>query len=242
MEKSILELLEEHIRRSGPPEDCYTAQQLMAFVSPAANSKGRLDTLARHLLDCSTCARRWHILQDDPHVDLAELYALERLHNDLFVKLRAEAHLKHCTACRHNDRARRNLVVVESPRSVHYGNLVAVLRQTPELVVRDEKTEILPAIVLENNGQPSLRDDQIERVDITMGRALLTQAGLLTVELRIPSAYSQAQLAVSGKDQTVVFPLAERQEERVEFVADTRVQGPERKISSSQLAVWVTRR
>lgn len=244
MEKSILELLEEHIRRSGPPEDCYTAQQLLALVSPSANSKGRLDTLARHLLDCAICARRWHILQDDPHVDLAELYALERLNDDLFVKLRAEAHLKHCTACRHNDRARRNLVVVENPRSVHYGNLVAVLRQTPELVVpqREEKSEILPAIVLENDGQPSLRDDQIERVDIGMGRALLTQAGLLSVELRIPSDYSQAQLAVSGEGQTVVFPLAERQEERVEFVADTRVQGPERRISSSQLAVWVTRR
>jgi hypothetical protein len=182
-------------------------------------------------------------MQSDPHVDLAELYTLERLDNDLFVKLRAEAHLKHCTACRHNDQARRNLVVVENPRSVHYGNLVALLRQAPQLAVqlREESKESLPAIVLENNGQPSMRDDQIERVTIPVDRALLTKEGLLTVELSIPPDFSQAQLAVSENDQTVVFPQTDRQDDRVEFVADTRVQGVERKLSSSQLAVWVTR-
>jgi hypothetical protein len=201
--------------------------------------------LARHILDCAICARRWEIIQSDPHVDLAELYALERLHNDLFVKLRAEAHLKHCVPCQHNDQARRNLVVVENPRSVHYGNLVALLRQAPQLAVQlrsSEANETLPAIVLENDGQPSLRDDQLERVDLPLGRALLTNQGLLTVELTIPADYSQAQLAVSGEDQTVMFPQAEPQEDRVEFVADTRVQGLERKIAPSQLAVWVTRR
>ena len=243
MGESILQLVDQHLRRSGSPEGCYTAEQLLALVSPSRANDVRLDTLARHLLDCAVCAQRWEIIQNNSHVDLAELYALERLNDDLFVKRRAEAHLRYCVPCQQNDQARRDLILAENPRSVHYGNLVALLRQMPQLaVVRSEPGESLTAIIMENNGKPSIRDEQMERVKILIVRALLTNQGRLTVELNIPPDYSQAQLAVSGENQTVMFPHAETQEHRVEFVADTRVQGPERKIAPSQLAVWVTRR
>jgi hypothetical protein len=216
---------------------------LLDPVSLSTANDVRLDTLARHLLDCAVCAQRWEIIQSNSHVDLAELYALERLNDDLFVKLRAEAHLRYCSACQQNDQARRDLILAENPRSVHYGNLVALLRQMPQLaVVRSEPSESLTAIIMENNGQPSIRDEQLERVKIPIVRALLTNQGRLTVELNIPPDYSQAQLAVSGDSQSVMVPHAETQEHRVEFVADTRVQGSERKIAPSQLAVWVTRR
>ena len=246
MEESILQLLEQHLRRSDMPEDCFTADQLLTLISPSTESEIHLDALARHILECATCARRWEIIQSDAHVDLAELYALERLDDDLFVKMRAEAHLKHCGVCRRNDQALDNLVIVENPRSVHYGNLVASLRQMPQLAIslRSESSDKLIAIVLEQDGRPALRDDHLERVQISVGRALLSEEGRLTVELDIPSDYSQAQLAVSvsAEEQTVMFPQVTTAQERVAFVAETRVQGSQCKIASSQLALWITRR
>lgn len=243
MAEFLLNLLKQSAARDGEPGPCPTGRQLLALDPPPARDLARHESLARHILGCADCANRWELIQADPHLDLTELYVLERLDEDSFASLRARRHLRRCPSCQHHERALGNLVVAESLRSVHYGNLVTLLRQGPEpaLALRSGGAETLPAVVLRENGEPYLRGNEIERSELRLQRALLTEEGRLTIELQVPPDYSQAQLAVSGEQLSVMFPPTHPRESLAQFVADTHVRGPERRLATSQLAAWVTR-
>ncbi len=241
MAESIWNLLEQYAARRGAPGECLTARQLLGMGQPSAAE--RRDLLARHILDCADCATRWNLIQSDAHVDLAELFVLERLNEEHFTKLRARQHLSHCRPCRRNEEALDNMILVENPRSPHYSNLVTSLRQGPAPVVtrRPGEIETLPAVVLRADGEPDVLHNEIRRVELPIQRAQLSEVGELTIELQAPPDCSQVQLAISLEGNSVMLPMAAPQQDVVRFIAETRLQGQPRKLASTQLAAWATR-
>jgi hypothetical protein len=206
---------------------------------PLSDTEGEM--LAWHLSNCPDCSNRWEHIQSDAHVDLAELYALTRLDDDHFAKLRANNHTGRYQRCQPSVRALNSFVLAADPGSVHYGNLITTLRKEPEQEVmrRSGKPKSLRAVVLHSDGQPAIHRNSVERAELIVHNALLAKDGRLTVELQATRSYTQAQILISVSGSSVMFPPEYLQQKKAQFLVETHMVGERRQLPLSHLAAWV---
>ncbi len=240
MDNFIMDVLKKEAGQGDPLPRCPDASDL---IEAGRNQAGRLDmgVLARHLLVCARCAGRWHAVQSDAHLGVAELYALLRLKKDDFIRLRAEDHLKHCPSCAHAGELLRRLVVPSGARSVHFDNLGLLLRLAlPAASALRSPTQPLRAAVLRRSGEPVVAQDAVAHLEIAVRQAVLDSEGKLTIDLELPAAgYHAVQLALWVKDLMVLFKPVSVKERRASFWAQTTARGPEMTVSPSHMAVWI---
>ena len=240
----ILKLLAKESPDQEYAKECPTTRHLLSIDRVPKGDGLNAMTLAWHLLCCAVCSNRWELIQSDEHVDMAELYAVEHLDVEQFARLRALDHVQRCYDCQSKKRTIESMVVAGDPGSVHLSNFGALLRQEPATVVTRgaEMSRPLRAVVVNAMGAPYLIRNQVERVEMALHKALLSEDGRLEFEIQAVPVCSYIQVAVSSQQNLVMLPRQIPEGHSVRFVAHTRVRGEGRLLSPSSVAVWVARK
>jgi hypothetical protein len=212
----------------------------------SGNGSMPLDLVKRwpvHLLSCPLCANRWELIQRDAHCDPADVLAMENLTDDHFYRMFVANHLERCFACRNERTMVHNLILVTDRHSVHWGNIAIALREAAPLAIyRGPEERKLRAAVVDASGHPRFRLEEIERVDVDVITAEITEDGTVTVELVIPSWCSEARLALTTSKHSVMFPFLPTDEGKVRFVGEGRMLGVRMNLPLSSLTAWVRAR
>jgi hypothetical protein len=244
MSTSILDMLMAAATNRPATGSCPSPREILGMAS--GDGTVSLDLVKRwpsHLLSCALCANRWELIQRDSHCDPADVLAMENLAASHFFSMVVASHLERCFPCRKQRAMVHNFILVDDPHSVHWSNIGTLLRQNALAAIhRGPQERKLGAAVLDASGKPSLHLDELERVDLDVNRAELTEDGTVTVELLTPSWCTEVRLALTTGSYGVMFPFVRTDGDRVRFVAASRVHGAGTHLPLSSLTAWVRRK